>query len=48
MELELFSELLEGARVLVTEGIVDQWVRVRAENGAEGWVPVQFLVPIAP
>jgi hypothetical protein len=38
--------LLEGARATVLERGPDDWVRVRGENGQEGWVPAQYLVPV--
>lgn len=38
--------LLEGTRVTVLERAGDTWVRVRAENGQEGWVPATYLRPL--
>jgi hypothetical protein len=37
--------LLEGTAVLVVERSGSDWARVRADNGQEGWVGAQYLVP---
>jgi hypothetical protein len=38
--------LLEGAKVTTLEQGVDGWVRVRGENGQEGWVRGEYLAPV--
>ncbi len=35
--------LMEGVQVSVLEWSGTNWVRVRADNGAEGWVPTKYL-----
>jgi hypothetical protein len=35
--------LLDGARVTILERPDGEWAHVRAENGLEGWMPVQYL-----
>ena len=35
--------LLEGARVTVVEASGSDWIRVRAANGLDGWVPTRYL-----
>ena len=37
--------LLEGTRVIVIDHAGEEWARVRAENGLEGWVPIRYLAP---
>jgi SH3-like domain-containing protein len=37
--------LLEGASATVLERTDDGWVRVRGNNGLEGWVPGAYLQP---
>ena len=37
--------LMDGAAVTVVERSGSDWVRVRAANGQEGWVPARYLVP---
>lgn len=37
--------LLEGQVATVLERQGDEWLRVRAPNGVEGWVPAQYLAP---
>jgi cytoskeleton protein RodZ len=36
---------LEGARLTVLERVGTDWVRVRGDNGMEGWVAAQYLAP---
>lgn len=38
--------LLEGARVTVVEAPGQEWARVRAPNGLDGWVPTRYLAPV--
>jgi hypothetical protein len=37
--------LVDGTQVAVLERSGTDWVRVRADNGAEGWVPARYLAP---
>lgn len=37
--------LPDGALVTVLERQVPDWVRVRGDDGQEGWVPAQYLLP---
>jgi SH3-like domain-containing protein len=37
--------LVDGTQVGVLERSGTDWVRVRADNGAEGWVPARYLAP---
>jgi uncharacterized protein YgiM (DUF1202 family) len=39
------SGLLEGTRVTVMELAGTDWVRVRADNGLQGWIPTRYLTP---
>jgi Bacterial SH3 domain len=39
--------LMEGARVSVLDRSGPEWVHVRGDNGLEGWMPAQYLKPIA-
>lgn len=38
--------LMDGATVLVLQRAGPDWAYVRAQNGAEGWIPTQYLVPV--
>ena len=38
---------LEHARVTVEETAGPEWVRVRGDNGLEGWVPTRYLAPVS-
>jgi hypothetical protein len=37
--------LMDGMSVGVMERSGADWVRVRADNGQEGWVPARYVVP---
>lgn len=37
--------LLEGAQVTIVEASGADWVRVRTQNGLDGWVPTRYLAP---
>lgn len=38
--------LLEGVEATVLEREGDDWARVRADDGREGWVPTRYLEPV--
>ena len=36
---------MDGAQVTVLERLDADWVRVRGDNGQEGWVPARYITP---
>jgi hypothetical protein len=36
---------MDGAQVTVLERLDAEWVRVRGENGQEGWIPARYITP---
>ena len=36
---------LDGTNVTVVERSGNDWVRVRADNGMQGWIPARYVSP---
>jgi hypothetical protein len=36
---------MDGAQVTVLERLDADWVRVRGDNGQEGWIPTRYITP---
>src|SRR6266851_4842959 len=36
---------MDGAQVTVLERLDADWVRIRGDNGQEGWVPARYITP---
>lgn len=37
--------LMDGTNVSILERNASDWLRVRADNGQEGWIPARYVVP---